>query len=122
MADGRPEPAMINAEAIPFVLVAAIGREHVPREEHWVEPPLTSPTIRPVEDVEVQSGRRYAAHGALTERVERLRERLSLIPSARDEQQIGVEGCVAYLLPGGPVLLKLDNLMAKCAEGFGYIL
>jgi hypothetical protein len=87
-----------------------------------MHPPLARPSITPEEDVEMQRCGRYAAHSAFAEGVQSLREWLSFVPSTGDQEQVRVERCLAYLLPARSVLLKLDNLMAKCAESFGYIL
>jgi hypothetical protein len=70
----------------------------------------------------MESRRWYAAHGALAQGVERLRERLSLVPGTRDQEQVGVKRGLSNSLPARAVLLELYDLMAKGAEGFGYVL
>jgi len=37
---GRAEPAMINAEAGPVVLMTTVCREHIAGEEHGMQPPF----------------------------------------------------------------------------------
>jgi hypothetical protein len=52
LTNRRPEPTMIDAQAIPLVLVAAVSGEDIAREEHRVQPPLSGSPVCPVENVE----------------------------------------------------------------------
>ena len=45
MAYGRPEPAVVHAETRPLVLVTAVSREDIAREELRMQPPLARASI-----------------------------------------------------------------------------